>query len=386
MNERRATVLVIMNIPTPYRVPLFAELARQLRECGYHLKVAFGGMGYDRRKWIVDEREFQFDYVVLPSRRFRFGHAESVTFTYSGLYRLLRFERPVVTVVIGFSPATMKLWLRSFFHPMPYVVWAGTILSEHLRVPIWRRAQRRLLIARAAAYVAYGSRARDYLISLGAPSDRVHIAINTVDTEFFRREARRLGTAERGAEFLYVGHMTEGKRVDLLLRAFQRVVHQRGDALLTLVGDGPSRAGLETLAHDLGIASRVRFEGFRQRDQIPGYLARACGFVFPSEYDIWGLVLVEALAAGVPCIASVHAGATRDLIEDDVTGFRADFSDVDDVARKMLRLLDHPERARRMGEAGSALVRDRVNLKVSAAGLVAAVKTAAGEPLRRAAV
>lgn len=386
MNERPATVLVIMNIPTPYRVPLFAELARQLRECGYHLKVAFGSMGYDRRKWIVDEREFQFDYVVLPSRRFRLGRAESVSFTYSGLFRLLHSERPVVTVVIGFSPATMKLWLRSFFDPMPYVIWSGTILGEHQRVSLWRRAQRRMLMARAAAYVAYGSRARDYLISLGAAAERVHIAINTVDTEFFQREAGRLATRARGAEFLYVGHMTEGKRVDLLLRAFQRVARQRGDALLTLVGDGPSRAGLEALARDLGIAPQVRFEGFRQRAEIPGYLARACAFAFPSEYDIWGLVLVEALAAGVPCISSVHAGATWDLIENDVTGFRADFSDVDDVARKMLRLLEQPEQARRMGEAGSALVRERVNLKVSAGGLVAAVRAAAGERPRRATV
>lgn len=377
MPDGMKTALVIMNIPTPYRVPLFNELARQLAAYGYRLRVVFGASGYSRRQWAIDPADFRFDYEVLPSRTFVIGRSESASFTYPGLSALLASTRPAAVVVIGYSIATLKLWLRSLLRPTPYIIWSGTILSPFAPVGRLRTLQRRLLVGRAAAFVAYGSRAKDYLLGLGAPAGRVHIAINTVDTEFFARAAGARDTGDTGAGFLYVGNLTRGKRIDLLLRAFARVAHQRPDARVTLVGDGPERPALEALCRDLDIASRVSFAGFRQRAEIPGYLARALCFVFPSEYDIWGLVLIEAMAAGLPCLASIHPGATADLVQDDVTGFAVDFADTDRIVTKMLYLLDNNEDVRRMGAAASAFIRAHVNLAVSAAGLVSAVRAVA---------
>ena len=127
MPARDNTILVILNIPTPYRIPLFNELDRLLDENGMKRKLVFAALGYSRRKWRIDMGECRFDYEVLRSRAFRFKGSEGMSFTYPGIFALLRRERPLLTFVAGYSPAAVKLWMRNLFVPTPYVIWSGAV-------------------------------------------------------------------------------------------------------------------------------------------------------------------------------------------------------------------------------------------------------------------
>lgn len=376
----RPTVLLVTNIPTPYRIPLFNELARQLENAGYALKVAFGAAGYARRKWEIDLDECRFEYTILHGRTLRLGSAEKVVFSFPGLGRLIARERPVVVVTSGFSLATTRLWLRNLVRRTPYVIWSGDVLSRGRRISWLRRLQRALLARGATGFVAYGSRAREYLLSIGAPESIIHTGINTVDTAYFRRESeiwRVNGKNERRQSILAIGEFVPRKRFDLLLVAVSILAQSRLDFELWLVGDGPERARLASRTTELGLEDFVKFQGYRPKDEIPHFLAASSCFLFPTEFDIWGLVLVEAMAAGVPCIASIHAGATDDLIRDGQTGFAMDFADSAAVATKIAWILDNPTEAARIGKAGQSYVEDNVNLQVSAKGFVAAVRAAA---------
>jgi glycosyltransferase involved in cell wall biosynthesis len=368
-------VLIVTNIPTPYRLPLLNELADQLAAVGYRLKVAFAAAGYARRQWQVDLGSCRFELEILGQRGFTWGRGESPSFGYPGLLGLLARDRPAVTVVAGYSLATMKLWARSLVRATPYVIWSGAIASPAAPVAAWRRLQRRLLVARARGFVAYGSLARDYLVSLGAPAAQVSIGINTVDTAFFATETARLRGTTTEPDCLCIGDLTERKRPDQALRAFAAASHP--GATVTFIGDGPQRPRLEALAAELGVGAAVRFAGFRQRAELPAYLARARCLLFPTSFDIWGLVLPEAMAAGVPCLASVHAGATRDLIHDGVTGFAHDFADTAAVAARIRLLLEQPAAAAAVGQAGRRHIEQQASLAVSAAGFVAAIRAAA---------
>lgn len=376
-------VLLVTNIPTPYRIPLFNELNAQLAGLGISFKVVFAALGYPRRKWEIDMTQCSFSWEVLNRGRLRSRDAESALFTYPGLGGILRGEKDAIIIVGGFSFATIRLWLRSFFRRTRYLIWSGAIDRKGQPDSWLRRWQRRRLIARASGFIAYGTRAGEYLAGLGADPARVSIGINTVDTAYFQRETARVRT-EAGAlepgpnHILYVGNLEQGKRLDHLLEAIQLLARSRSDFVLDLVGSGSQESHLRQLAERLDIVSCVRFHGFLQRPEVVRLLARACCFAFPSEYDIWGLVLVEAMAAGVPCVSSVHAGATVDLIKDGVTGFAVDFSQTQLVSGRLAWLLDHPEESIAIGERATKFILEQVNIPKSAVGFAAAIQKAFG--------
>jgi glycosyltransferase involved in cell wall biosynthesis len=377
-------VLLVTNIPTPYRIPLFNELYAQLAARGIAFKVVFAALGYPRRKWQVDMTQCRFPWETLANRRLPSRNPESAVFLYSGLGRVLRAEPRAVVIVSGFSLATTRLWFRSLFRRTRYLIWSGAIERPGRPDSWFQQLRRRWLVARAAAGVAYGSLARDYLVSLGASAARVFIGINTVDTDFFRETAERLRpgrpAAPAPAVLLYVGELSSRKRVDLLLRAAAKLAPTRGDFVLRLVGTGPEEQRLRTQAVELGIADRVEFLGFRQKPEIAQCLATADAFLFPTGFDIWGLVLVEAMAAGLVCLSSLRAGATADLIRDGETGFALDFEDAGAVSDRLAWVLDHREAACGIGRAAQNWIREQASISHAAAGFVAGVSAALTGP------
>lgn len=383
--------LLVTNIPNPYRLPLFDELSRQLDEQGVRLKVLFGGPGYRRRKWDLDFEGCRFDYDVLSSKSIEIGgNVERTLFTYGGLARHIRAFEPDVVVVTGFSPATVRLWLRSWRATLggaslPYIVWTGSLKE---RPPSrWRTHLRRALVKRAAGFIAYGTTSRDYLVQLGARPEDVSIGINTVDTRFFSIETDRHRAMERHrpgraggegrplekARILSVGYLTPRKQVHRLLEAVERLAATRSDFVLDIVGDGEDRARLERHVQGRGLGEYVAFHGFKQRAELPAYLARSRCFVFPSGFDIWGLVLVEAMAAGLPVVSSTRAGAVVDLVEDGVTGFAVDFEETEEVAKRIGWMLDNPALAREMGMRGRGAIEEKASIARSAEGFTEAI-------------
>ena len=373
--SRRVTL--ITNIPTPYRIPLFNELNALLLQHGANFKVIFAALGYPRRKWGIDMAQCKFPWVALNSGRLPSRDREGAVFTYSGLGRVLRGEGQSTIIVSGFSLATTRLWLYSFFRKLRYFIWSGAV-ERAGRPDSWlQRCQRRLVLSRASGCIAYGSRAKDYLVSLGVVPSQVSIAINTVDTEFFRSISDEIknhrGKQNASQELLYVGELSQRKRVDLLLTAVAQVAKSRNGFLLRLVGTGEEETNLRELTRNLGIERNVVFEGFRQKVEIAELAARANCFLFPTGFDIWGLVLVEAMASGLPCISSVQAGATSDLIKDGVTGFAVDFEKTEEVANKINWVLSNPADAARLGQRAQEFALHEASLRKSAEGFVKAI-------------
>lgn len=376
-SEKKNKILLITNIPNPYRIPLFNELKRQLERKGLGLKVVFGALGYARRKWAVDMSQCKFEYEVLPSKNLCYSDPEKSCFTYSGLYRIISKENPSIIITNAFSIATTKLWFRSWFVRTPYIIWSGAIVTKGRSDSFLRRIQRRILIKRAVSFIAYGTKAKEYLISLGAAANKIQIGINTTDTEFYGAETKRirenLEDKERIKRLLYIGYITRRKRLDHLFYVVKSLSIRRQDFVFKLVGSGPESQNLKNLAEDLRITDLVNFEGFKQKKEIPRYLAEADCFLFPSEYDIWGLVLVEAMSAGLPCIASIHAGATHDLIKEGVTGFAIDFSETEEVVDKVNWILENPELSKEIGQNASRFITENVSIEKSSVGFISAI-------------
>ncbi|MGQ9523841.1 MAG: glycosyltransferase [Armatimonadota bacterium] len=160
---------------------------------------------------------------------------------------------------------------------------------------------------------------------------------------------RDLGLPEGARVVLYAGRVAKEKSVDTLLLAFARIAKARPDVYLVVAGGGPWEDGLKRYAAALGVADRIRFAGFVPRQKLYGYYRAADLMLYPSRTDTQGLVLCEALAAGLPCVAVGILGPSW-VVRHGLDGLLAN-GDADSLANAALELLADPERLRRMSES-----------------------------------
>ena len=179
----------------------------------------------------------------------------------------------------------------------------------------------------------------------------VEVIPNFVDTERFTPmpdSARK----ERPPLAVHVSNFRPVKRVPWLVEAFARA-SEGSKAELVLVGDGPDRPAASDLVRKLGLGRRVRFLG--ERDALPELLAPADVFVLASAEESFGLSALEAMACGVPVVAT-RVGGVPEVIEDGKSGLLAPAEDLAAFAERLRELLFDRDRARSMG----ALARERV--------------------------
>ena len=164
---------------------------------------------------------------------------------------------------------------------------------------------------------------------------------------------------------LFSGRLIERKGVNFLLEAMPLILKER-QARLVITGDGHCRKEWENLANRLGVNENVRFAGFVSNEEL-GFLFQTCTiYIHPAIYDSkgdtegQGVVLVEALGNSKPVVASAVGGIV-DLIKDGETGLLVPEKNPEEIANAVLRLLNDPELAQRLGEQGFAYSREYYN-------------------------
>jgi len=171
-----------------------------------------------------------------------------------------------------------------------------------------------------------------------------------------------------GKRVIFVGRLDPVKGAPILIEAMAQVLADHPDAHLTLVGDGSARATAEACVNRVGLSGSVHFAGFQSQTAVAALLDKADMLVLPSFAEGVPVVLMEAMASRIPVIATRVAGVSE-LVEDGVTGFTVPPGDVATLARRIGELMDKPELAARMGEAGRERVAQDFNIATEGAWL-----------------
>jgi glycosyltransferase involved in cell wall biosynthesis len=172
----------------------------------------------------------------------------------------------------------------------------------------------------------------------------------------------RLGLSSTTTVLLIVGRLVPLKGHRYLLSALAQLRHAQRDVALLVVGDGPLRASLERFADALDLKAAVHFLGARQ-GLVEETLAAADIVVVPSLLEGFGLVALEAMAAGRPCVVS-RTGGLPEIVEDDDSGILVPAGDVTALTSALDRLVSNPDLRARMGRRGRAVVEARFDIRV----------------------
>jgi glycosyltransferase involved in cell wall biosynthesis len=387
-NSHSVRLAYLVSHPIQYQAPLLRRIAQEL---DIDLTVLFGSdfsvRSYKDEGFGVD---VAWDTPLLDGYRSEFLPSVRDTGTLSlsspvsrGIFAALRRIRPDALWVHGYASInSLHGILAANALGIPVLLRAESWLADRPRSPLTLTAKRLFFAALGHAIDAVlpiGSVNAAYW-SHYSPDTPQFLMPYTVDNEYFasRADAARPHTAALRAELnlapdrpviLFASKLQPRKHADHLLHAFHqllgspfiaRSLRDEGGTkastipYLVLVGDGESRSSLEALAATLGLTKHVRFVGFRNQSELPGFFALADVFVLPSRHEPWGLIVNEAMASGCPVIVSSDVGCHPDLVSttsDAPTGLVYPFGDISALTAALHRIFSTPLTAKQMGGA-----------------------------------
>jgi len=322
--------ILITNIPTPYRIPLWDKLKESIT-----IDVICISHTEKNRLWNIENR----DYIsFLKSYHFFISKMDwpiHFTIPFSLFFKLM-IKNPDNLIITGYdSFAYWEALLYAKIFRKKTILWNGsTLLSSRSKSKIVNLLKK-IFINSFDSFYTYGTEATKYLEYFGINIKDIVTGINCVDTEYFKNKTSNEKSENNIIRFLYVGQLIERKGLENTLKAFTKI--KNNNWKLSIVGKGEDEDKLVDLVKNLNLKNNVIFEGFKQKDQIINYYSQSDVFLMPSYSEVWGLVLNEALASGLFCLSSKYAGATIDLIEEGKNGYSIDSLIIEDIEEKITK-------------------------------------------------
>jgi len=233
------------------------------------------------------------------------------------IWTLLSKIRPDVVITTGFIPTYLFAFVWAFVHRVPHVAMTdGTVQSEK-SLSWFHRFVRRIVFSRSAAFVGACEGSRDLFRKYRAPEDRIQLSRLCTHNDSFRKPP-----SASPVDFMFCGRFVSHKRPLFAMQVAKEVARSLGRRTsIAFVGSGDLEPTMREYAEQIADYVDTRFCGFVAQASLPSHYADARVFLFPSEWDPWGVVANEACAAGLPMIVSPHVGAAGELVLDGHNGY-----------------------------------------------------------------
>jgi glycosyltransferase involved in cell wall biosynthesis len=332
-------VALLTNFIPPYRVPLYEALAREVGELRVFISTSMEGNRDWQPEWgaldVTQQRTFT---VQRTWQTEAFSEQHEVHVPYDTIAQLLRW-RPHVILTMEMGARSLQAVTFARITRTPAVLWA--LLSDRLENGRGRLRQkaRSWLVNQVDSIIVNGESGARYFRRFGVADERVLRIHQSVDMrELLSLPLQR---PERSTlQLLHVGSLSERKGVSPLLAAVDlwAAANPTRNLALTFVGNGPLRDRLQQRSTQPNV--EIRWVGSVPYHELPVRYGAADVLLFPSLGDEWGLVVNEALAAGVPVMGSVYSQAVEELIRDGVNGWLFQPDDPSAISAALKRVLD----------------------------------------------
>jgi len=347
-------VMILHNIISPYRNPLFEELSKK-----YNLTVYFCKENDKERKWSTRLEDYSFNYKILPYRYFG-----PFLFNPTLKKELKKEDYDVYICGDNLESFSSCLKILSFckHKKKPFIFWSGNTLGSiqhhrelaHSLIKIFTFNIKKFIdfiymnnvknISKS--FISYSNATTNFLSSNGFPTEKIFVGTQNypeflLPKPIWMEKPRKF----KNKKIIFnLGYLREGKGVDYLIEAFNKL--DRKDTLLLIAGTGDQEEMLKKSAKD---NENIIFLGYADGVDRANYYSIADFFVFPTLCDIWGHVVTESLYYGIPVICTDKAEA-KELIEEGKTGFIVPDKNSNALAEAMEKLLDNPNLLKQMRE------------------------------------
>ena len=380
MNLKKKKVLLLTNMITPYRIPLFNAISER---GNFYFKLIALAKREKNREWELSENKIKFDYQILPGWHwFIWGKKKEITIHLNrGVFKALLEYKPDVIITSGYDDlAYWQAFLYCKMFKKKFILWNSTTLLSVGSIKGIRGRLKKIIIRGADKYIAYGTKAKEYLEYFGAEGDKTYISTNTVDMEYFRSKVEEYRNKDGFLKerkqypkylFLHVGQLIKRKGVLQILKAFECL--KDSEIGLLIVGSGPEESSLRKFCEEIKL-NNVFFKGFHQQEILPKYYALADIFILSSFEEVWGLVVNEALASGLYILCSKYAGVVYDLIEEGFNGEVFDPNNIEEIVKLIKQVKDKIEDIRKKRENISQYACREFSIERSAEVFLKAIK------------
>lgn len=356
-NKQKINLAYLVSHPIQYQVPLLKQLAA---DPNVNLVVffrsdfslhAYKDEGFGKTiKWDVPLLK-GYQYVFLPCIRGNKKFSFFRPFNY-GFKKLLKKHKIDVLWMHGYSDFfALKAIRQAKSLDIKVMVRGESTLfacDQGWLKSLFRQKMMGWLNRQVDAFLAIGAKNYEFYSHYGVPDKKIFLSPYTVDNHFFQAQAEKAGTrlSELRLELgllsdkpiiLYASKLTKRKHADDLLAGYAKLSKnsEAPNAYLVMLGDGELRGKLEQQAGQYAHWNTIKFVGFKNQSELPAYYRLADILVLPSVREPWGLVINEAMDAGCAIIASDQVGATFDLVETGVNGYRFSARDVGQLSQAL---------------------------------------------------
>lgn len=333
-------VLIISNIPSPYRTALYAYLQEHQKDVRF--QVLYTSRIESDRAWTQDsgglkDTYFQSSKVLSVKGGKIGGTATRFIHIPQGLEKMLGSLSPDVIIGSEYNLSAVQALLWAKRHGVPFINLTDGTLRSETYIGAVQKFTRKLIISRADAFLASSTKAREKLLHWGAAEEKIAISYLTVPAAPFLQLQRE---PEMG-RILYVGRISHEKGLDLLVDALAQT---HAPWALRVVGNdvGGEKQLVQSKIDALGLTGRVQFLGYKEGAALLEEYSKASVLAVPSRSDCFGLILVEGGCAGVPIAASCYADGAYDVITPGVNGLLADPEDPAAFSSCLDALLEKP--------------------------------------------
>lgn len=254
-------------------------------------------------------------------------------------------------------------FLKSYYRKLPFILTLqeGKVLETQGRLINWIRNK---IISKADAITAISNYLADYAKKI-SPNAKIVLIPNGVDLKKFSLPAEKaqenlISDDKKPITIISVSRLVEKNGLADLIKAFKILKEAVPNAKLQILGDGPLRGELFCLAADLGIAGDVEFLGAIPHEETMKYLAGASVFVRPSLSEGLGTAFLEAMAAGLPVVAT-PVGGIPDFLKDGETGLSCQVGSPESIAEKIKEILTDSSLRNKLIVNGRNLVEEKYN-------------------------